>query len=336
MNKKFSPAVSVIVPVFNEEKYLPVCLESILIQTLTDFEVIVVDDGSTDQSLIVAESFLERFGGRLKVVTLAENTGSGAVPRNVGLDLSCGKYVFFADADDLVVDNALETFYTFAETFGAQVVYPDCGFTCGEEIIPPELDVAVWDANNIVEEPTFEPEDFSRRVENFLSLRYKWPPWAKFIRRDLLVDNEIKFPRMRISEDVIWTFELVCLAKKFLRVPTSLYVQRKHQTSMTRRKRSPEDEIIFWTNPLIDGVDILNEFMSRFKFFDENPSLRLQVLNLFATIHFTHMTEAFKAMDTAAVYEVFLREFSKSGGDRSALISYLLVMNNLYRNELMT
>ena len=90
--------VSVIVPVYNAEKYLGVCLESLLIQTLTDFEVIVVDDCSTDASNTVAESYLERFGGRLKIVTLPENTGSGAVPRNVGLGLAGGEYVYFIDA----------------------------------------------------------------------------------------------------------------------------------------------------------------------------------------------------------------------------------------------
>ena len=333
--KNFSPAVSVIVPMFNEEKYLPVCLESILIQTLTDFEVIVVDDGSTDQSLSVAENFLDRFDGRLKVVALEQNTGSGAIPRNVGLDLSHGKYIYFVDADDLVVDNALETLFNAAETFGAGVVYPDCGFVCGEDIIPTKIDVAAWDANNIVEEPTFDPDNLSERVENFLSLRYRWPPWAKFIRRDLLVDNDIKFPRMRISEDIIWTFKLACTAKKFLRIPEPLYVQRRQKTSMTRRKRLPEDDITFWTNPLIHGVDYLNEFMNGFEFFSQSNDVRLRVLDLFATIHFNHMSAAFKSMDATEVYEIFLREFSKSDGKHNALIAYLLTMNNLYRNELM-
>ena len=78
--------VSVIIPVFNAEKYLGVCLESILIQTLKDFEVIVVDDCSTDASATIAESYLEKFGGRLKIISLPENTGSGAVPRNIGLE----------------------------------------------------------------------------------------------------------------------------------------------------------------------------------------------------------------------------------------------------------
>ena len=85
--------VSVILPVFNAEKFLGECLESILNQTLKDFEVIIVDDCSTDNSIVVAENFLERFGGRLKIISLPKNTGGGALPRNVGLDFARGNKV---------------------------------------------------------------------------------------------------------------------------------------------------------------------------------------------------------------------------------------------------
>ena len=86
--------VSVIIPLYNAEKYIGVCLDSLLIQTLKDFELLIVDDCSTDSSPDIAESYLERFDGRLKIVTLPQNTGNASIPRNVELNLSCGKYVF--------------------------------------------------------------------------------------------------------------------------------------------------------------------------------------------------------------------------------------------------
>ena len=113
--------VSVIIPLYNAEKYLGVCLESLLIQTLQDFEVIVVDDCSSDNSCAVAESFLEKFSGRLKIIYLEKNTGSGAVPRNEGLRFSRGEYVFFMDADDLIIDNALEKRFTLPQKNSAQM-----------------------------------------------------------------------------------------------------------------------------------------------------------------------------------------------------------------------
>ena len=137
---------------------------------------------------------------------------------------------------------------------------------------------------------------------------------------------------MKISEDIIWTFELACLAKRRLRIPTSLYVQRLNDDSMTRRIRSPKEELIFWINPLINGADCLEQFMNGLEFFKQNPLKRLQVINLFMSIHFKHVEQALKRLEPPEVYEIFLREFSKSS--QPALISYLLVMTNLYRNEL--
>ena len=326
--------ISVIVPVYNSEKFLPVCLESLAIQTLRDFEVIVVDDCSTDSSLAVAESFVERFDGRLKIFTLSANTGSGAVPRNVGLERACGDYVYFVDDDDLLIDNALETLYNFAEEYRADVVYMDCGFICGAEPVPAKITIAAWDANNIVEVPTLETDEIAKRVQKFLDCQYRWPPWGKFLRRDFLIDNNIEFPRMVISEDIPWTFNLVCLAKKILRVPTPCYVQRNNNESMTRRTRSPESEIVFWINPLLTGVEYLNEFMNRREFFQLNPDARLQVLNLFVNIQFQHMTNALEESSVTEVYEIFLREFTAAGNPQAALTAYLLLMNNIYRNEL--
>ena len=334
MNKN-SPAVSVIVPMFNAEKYLPVCLESLLIQTFTDFEVIVVDDCSTDQSLTVAESYLERFGGRLKIFSLEENTGSGAVPRNVGLDLSCGKYIYFVDADDLLIDNALETFHAFAENFGADVVYTEAFFTCGKEIVPTELYVAPWNPTLTVDEPTFESDDFSVRVKKFIDVHVRWTPWTKFVRRDLLVDNNVKFPAMRISEDGVWTFELLCLAKRWLRVPTSLYVYRLHKEEIAVRRFTPQEELKLWLDPLLTGVEQLDKFMRGFEFFKRHPNYGVRVINSWANESFSYMSRSIKELSPSEVYELFRHEFSKTNGSDPSLAAYLLFIAITYRNESM-
>ena len=315
---------------------MPVCLESLLIQTFADFEVIVVDDASTDSSADVAESFLERFGGRLKIVTLPENTGSGAVPRNIGLNFARGKYVFNMDNDDLLVDVALETLYTFAEEYRADVVESEKFFTCDEEPVPKNLDVAAWCyQNSFVDEPTFETNDLAERMKKFLAARYCWAPWAKFLRRDLLVENDITLPPMTIADDVVWTLKILCLAKRWLRVPVPLYVNRTNSASIMHRGRTPEQMITFRTNPLLTGLEFLDEFMRGQKFFTENPAVRLQVLNFFTLMQVDNMKTALQALSTEEVYEIFLREFKAAGSSQPALISYLLVMNNLYRNELM-
>lgn len=333
--KNFSPAVSVIIPVYNAEKYLGVCLESLLIQTLTSFEVIVVDDCSTDASGAVAESYLERFGGRLKIVTLPENTGSGAVPRNVGLDFARGEYVYFIDNDDLLIDTALETLYACAAEYRAEVVEMEKFFTCEAEPVPEDLKISAWCyTDSFVEEPTFETEDLGARVKKFLASKFCWAPWAKLIRRDFLVDNAITLPPMTIADDVVWTFELLCLAQRWLRVPMPLYVNRTNAASIMRRERTPEQMITFRTSPLITGLEALDEFMRRLDYFNQNPVVRLQVLNFFVLMQIDNMKDALNALEPTEAYEIFLREFAKADSSQPALIACLLTMNNLYRNEL--
>ena len=238
------------------------------------------------------------------------------------------------DNDDLIIDAALETLYDFAEEYRADVVYMEKFFTCNEEVVPKNLETAVWHEVDLIDAPAFEPDDLSERVKKFLTHRFYWAPWAKFSRRDFLVDNKIFLPQMTIADDVIQTFEIVCLAKKILRVPIPLYVWRTNSSSWYRRKRSPEQMIKFRASPLINGLDCLDKFMSDLDFFKKNSVVRLQVLNFFALMQLNNMAEALKELDSTEVYEIFLQEFSKAGSSQPALISYLLVMNNLYRNEL--
>ena len=118
------PAVSVIVPLYNVEKYVGECLDSILAQTFTNFEVIVVDDCSTDDSVKVVESYMPKFGGRLSISVLKKKSnGGGSIPRNRGLELSRGKYVFFLDSDDAITPTAFEELHKIAESFNADVVH---------------------------------------------------------------------------------------------------------------------------------------------------------------------------------------------------------------------
>ena len=318
--------ISVIVPVFNAEKFLGACLESLLNQTLKDFEVIIVDDCSTDDSVSIAENFLKQFGGRLKILRTEKNSGSGSVPRNVGLKFSRGEYIFFMDNDDLLTSAALETLYGLAEKFCAEVVYMNNGFVSDGETVK----ATAWSKSDSPDQPTFEPEDISARVEKFLRTNYGWAPWQKFLRRDFLLANEINFPRVKISEDVLWTFKVICLAKNFLRVPNQLYIWRSVKNSWSRAERSPQDEIKFWLDPLVNGLDDLDAFMDGIIFFTQNPRCRFEVTNFFVKMQLAGMLGALRKVKLDELYEIVHDQLN---GRHAALIANLFVFMNFYREK---
>ena len=323
--------VSVIIPLFNAEKFIGECLDSLLVQTLRDFEVIIVDDCSTDSSPDIADNYLERFGGRLKIISLPLNTGNASVPRNEGLRFSRGEYVYFMDNDDLLLDNALETLYTYAAECQADVVYMEQGLICDEEDPSKNITTVSWTPPEfVIGKINLETDDIVKRLDILFSKGYSVTPWTKFLRRDFLIANKIDFPNVKISEDVLWTFKVICLAKKFLRVPNRLYVYRSVKNSWSRVKRSPQDKIKFWLAPLIDGLDYLEEFMDVEDFFARNPNYRFDVTNFFVKMQIAGMLDAAENLNRYELYEIIHETFK---GKHAALIANLLIVMNFYRDK---
>lgn len=124
-SKELTPLVSVVVPIYNVEKYLPTCLDSILAQTLSQIEIIGVDDGSTDGSGQILEEYARK-ESRIRAIHQA-NAGLGPA-RNVGIDIARGQYIGFVDSDDWVHPDMYEKLYEIAKRTDADVV------TCGHEI----------------------------------------------------------------------------------------------------------------------------------------------------------------------------------------------------------
>ncbi len=119
------PLVSVIIPMYNAAKFITQTLECLLYQSMKDFEVVVADDCSTDNSIEVVQNFASNFGGRLKIIKLPKNTGTPDIPRNEAIKVADGKYVTFLDDDDFFTPPALEELSTLAEEFQADVVHTD-------------------------------------------------------------------------------------------------------------------------------------------------------------------------------------------------------------------
>lgn len=209
-----SPAISVLVPVYNAEKYIEECLSSISKQTFGDFEIICLDDGSQDSSAKVLASVSVR-EPRLRVIT-QPNAGV-AVTRNRLLDAARGKYVAFVDADDWVEPDYLQSLYFVAEQTQADIT--KCFFK--------EFDEVSHSFQRARCAQYFYKTPGCSLKEKFLGGYYDSVVWGKLWRLDFLRQNNIAFLPGQVAEDLAFVVQGFCLAEKIAVVHRVLYVYRK-------------------------------------------------------------------------------------------------------------
>jgi glycosyltransferase involved in cell wall biosynthesis len=308
---------------YNAEKYIAECLDSLLEQTFQDFEVIVVDDCSTDKSVEIVKSYEEKFDGRLLLTKMEKNSGSGGLPRNKGMTLSRGEYIQFLDADDMLTNTALEEMYTLAKEYNADVVYCEKHYKKDDDGIK----IRIFQQEPLVNKPVLETNDLNERVDSILNSRFVESTCFKFVQRKLLLDNEIFFPHICPSEDDIWTYGLVFHAKRLLRVPNAIYIRRISRNSIMRKDRNAEAEVNFWLNPALLGSKALDKLMSGIEFFQKNPQRRYAIINKFINgklnLSFRNATPLFPSDIYSAIKEKFGEELGKYDVLISALCATL-------------
>ena len=201
-----SNKVSVIIPVYNVEKYLRQCIESILNQTLSELELICVDDGSTDSSLEILREY-EKKDSRVKVLQ-QENLGAGAA-RNKGLKIATGKYLSFLDADDFFLPEMLEETYNKCEELNAQIcVYQVRRYH--------DVTKKTWfDKGSFRYEYIPKKEVFSYKdmPDYILDTFQNWA-WNKLISHDLVKENNIQFQEILRTNDFLFVALCMTLAER--------------------------------------------------------------------------------------------------------------------------
>lgn len=209
--------LSIIVPVFNTEKYLSECLNSLINQTLKSIEIICVDDGSTDNSLSILEKFHSK-DGRVKIIH-QENFGV-SVARNNGIAMAQGEYIGFVDSDDWVDADFFEKLYNASQKFGAEVVAGDFLWYKGNSQKPKMK----------YKEEKFYTET-SEKVKNALIPKLNYI-WNKIYKRESLLKLNIPFEKDRYYEDMIWLVQVIYYMQGFATVPNTFYHYRRHSESI--------------------------------------------------------------------------------------------------------
>lgn len=236
-----SPLVSVVVPIYNVERYLAECLESLAHQTLSDLEVIMVDDGSTDSSAVVAGAFAER-DARFRLVQ-QENGGLGHA-RNTGARRASGEFITFVDSDDVVVTNAYELLVTSLQETGSD-------FASGNYH---RLTVTgTWQSAMVAE--TFRATRLRTHVTKHQALLNDRTAWNKVFRRSFWDKHGFQWPEGVLYEDIPVTLPAHVLASSVdvLRQPIYLWRARVgDSTSITQRRTEPR--AIRDRTAAVDGV----------------------------------------------------------------------------------
>ncbi len=194
-----NPKISVVVPTYNVELYLEKCLNSVKKQTFTDFEVLIVNDESTDSSLTIAREFA-KVDKRFSVIS-QKNKGLGGA-RNTGIMNAKGDFLFLLDSDDYIKENTFEELYHYA--------------------MDNDLDIIVFNYDKVDENdkklasPKFGEGVFSKEEAfgKILSLKTSPQAWNKFYKRNLFLDNSISYPEKFLHEDLPVTYKLFWNAEK--------------------------------------------------------------------------------------------------------------------------
>lgn len=245
--------VSIIVPVYNVEKYLSKCLESLINQTLKDIEIVCVNDGSTDNSLSILKEYANK-DSRIKVID-KQNKGV-SVARNLGIEVATGEYLMFVDSDDYLIENACEKALNTIEHNNSDI----CIFG-HYDLVDGKL------VKSSVNKDIIKAQKQNNQTYTDFSINI----WDKIYNREFLIRNSINFiPNLKTSEDVIFNF--IC---QFNNPNVSYSTEPLYVYRLTRENSATSKSYIS------SDIEALKQFMQLAIFKNQNKNVQLNVINKF-------------------------------------------------------
>ena len=239
-----TPLVSIIIPVYNVEPYIEHCINSVLRQTYSHLEVILIDDCTPDRSMEIAKALINDYenqnhnenGNDISFVFLTHEHNRGlSVARNTGIDAATGDYLFFLDSDDEITDNCIEILVREAEEGGYDAV-------CGNFMIDGKV-YEKWKRYQHLELKSYNLDEILR---NFTNGHLYVMVWNKLVRRELINMKTLYFKEGIVCEDNLWSFLLVNQVSSMRVVSNITYIRRVRENSITTAssKRHFYDSII--------------------------------------------------------------------------------------------
>lgn len=236
-NKGDCMKISVIIPVYNSSKYLRKCLDSVVNQSLKDIEIIIINDGSTDDSKSIIEEYQNNYSNIIFINQ--ENKGIGK-SRNIGIEKASGEYITFVDSDDYIKEDMLEVYYEYARKYNLDLV------------------IGSYIKKNNKKEVVFENNKFKTgNVKTTPQILYliEYGPCAKLYNRHMLINNSIYFDEEKKYEDMPFVSKVLLKSKLIGQILKPYYYYVIHEYSET----TTMDEKVF------DILDVLKEIKEYYK-----------------------------------------------------------------------
>ncbi|EMM0109135.1 glycosyltransferase [Providencia rettgeri] len=227
--------LSIIVPVYNVEQYIYQCIDSLLNQTLNNIEIIIVNDGSTDSSMKIVESFIDD-----RIIVINKQNGGLSSARNIGMQHATGSYIAFLDSDDWVDKNAYKILYETAIKHSSDIV------SCGYFMAYPDKFIEVPSTPIININFLIRPE-FIKNI--------KVSAWDKIYKRELFVKSNITYPLGLYYEDTPTTIPLLFSANTVTIISEPLIYYRQREGSITK-----ENKFNIKNFDVFKGVDLIYSF----------------------------------------------------------------------------
>ncbi|WP_298535130.1 glycosyltransferase [uncultured Algibacter sp.] len=239
--------ISIIVPVYNAQKFLKKCIDSLLAQDCSKFEIILINDGSSDESGSICDNF-EKKNANVRVLHQTNKGPSSA--RNLGIKNAIGKYIAFVDSDDLVSKNYIEALFIYAKESNSDIIH----FAYNKEKSGQTIKVS----NNLSK--LLIHKDICYLLNNTSSNNFLWYPWNKLYKKSLLKKHNILFDsNVKVGEDTLFNLRSFYYANSVFNIDSYLYTYVCNENSITQTP---------YKDYLNDNMQA--HFENRMKFHEEN------------------------------------------------------------------
>ena len=324
--------VSVIMPLYNAKDYVKLTVDSILNQTLTNLEIVIVDDCSTDGSLNLCRE-LYGHDARVRILQQPQNMGAGAA-RNAGIQAASGDYIALVDSDDELLPDTLGKMLETAQKYNADIVHntefkfpmPDEDGKMPLQLIADNVELFPHSTESIrYTELTLLDDDTASRLEKWIARQIGWSVCNKMFRRKFLTDNSIYFSDMKVAEDMVFCFECLFKAKNYVILPGGGYVYRIVGTSLSRGKKSSTHIIKALKSQLL-GVCTLSRILREIPFFAANPEKARSVLEIvLGDLEAAYIRPAYQELGYEVLRsdELLSEFFREQFGDKAPYVEFM-------------